>query len=276
MLTIPVFDTLDEDVAYYGWTDNVSFLKSTLLGTKAVSTATPATRIQRKKSALKKPLSAQDRATFLSNKNTFFEEYETPITYELRFNSLRSGRFGSTDPFISKLFSFYKSEEQYIGTENDFDPDLDDSMMSATRNSGDSVHNKDLVDYLEDLFKLECEQSEVDERLQIPGELSEAFRSMSTTVVAKENNAENYWQQQYGQTDKAIASFVRRPSANAFYAMAIKQPFHIHTDIDTEDQHNPTYDFPSKSRSSKKRPNKRDTTILPPGYLMSNMDRLHV
>lgn len=273
MLAIPVFDsavfnTADEDFDYYGWTDNITFLKNSLLGNKAI-TSSPSQRkaydngdskgsdnrgnykrsASKTSTSLSSALENHSNRKFparrpLTSSNTFFDKYSEPLACDLKFNSLRSGPFGITDPLISKLFANYtpktertdsETEETLMSTETGMLSGFDEPLLED-----DLIYSHDVSGNFEELFAQDNSKHLITVKVQIPGEIQGA---MHTSTMEKSIEIDNdlFWDMPYDGDMKTI-------SINATLIRPEKRKQKRNPLLD-----NPVYEFPGnyhKARNS--------------------------
>lgn len=191
----------------------------------------------------------------LDANNTFFEKYDTPITYQLRFNSLRSGPFGNTDPLLSKLF----------GADNS------DLVNGTEREDDEEIYIDNFSDYLHELFTRENNKTTAANRVEIPGELQEPFCSI---VAAKKNQVDNN-QADYRQAQNN--EFWDMPYENINFHNVDDMPIHAatnHVQVEYNSTKNPrvirqtpVYEFPSKYRELEHDSQLQKSTLLPSSHL---------
>lgn len=261
MLATPVFDTTvfnaaEEDFDYYGWTDNITFLKNSLFGSKTItSSATFQRKILGKngskndyiKSSSIAAMENQNRRKFPTRKplissNTFFDKYSEPLACDIKFNSLRSGPFGNTDPLISKLFTTYipqqEQEERINSAEATIFSDIDEPLLDD-----DFIYSQDVSGKFEDFFAQDDSKHIVTLTVQIPGEIQGKLHA-STIERSVEIENEMFWDMPYdgNHTPKSISinTALIRPENRKQKRNPLL------------DSHNPIYEFPGnyyKSRS---------------------------
>jgi hypothetical protein len=259
MPATPVFDAANEDFDYYGWTDNITFLKNSLFGNKtAASSAISQRNIQEnaeinsdnKKSSTTTAIESQNRRKFptriaLTSSDTFFDKYSETLTCDLKFNSLRSGPFGKTDPLISKLFAIYmpQSEEEIITSAEATNLSAIDEPLFED----DFIYSNDTPGKFEDFFAQDNSKHLVTLKVQVPGEIHGLLNaSMTERSIEIEN--EMFWDMPYNGTYTPKSMSI----SAALNATLIRPENRKHKRSPLLDNHSPIYEFPGsyhKSRS---------------------------
>ena len=261
MLATPVFDTavfnaVDDDFDYYGWTDNITFLKNSLFGSKAATNSAISHRKMHDNGGSEKNSSVttienQSRRRFptrkpLTSSNTFFDKYSEPLACDLKFNSLRSGPFGITDPLISKLFATYIPGPDFPGSERTQKNTSADLINFNDINEplleDDLTFTQDVFGNFEDLFAKDNSKHFITAKVQIPGEIQGVLQ---TSTLEKSIEIENdlFWDMPYDGDMKSIS----------INATLIRPEQRKQKRNPLLDSNNPVYEFPGnyhKSRNS--------------------------
>jgi hypothetical protein len=128
MLTIPVHEQLDEDINYVGWTENISLFARRAPESAVITKPASGASVKRNR-----------RRSWMENGSQVLDKYVAPLSMQCKFNSLRSGAFGSTDPYIAALFAQADFSVDAAHTEafsdaalNEYLHSLDDSVQAAS------------------------------------------------------------------------------------------------------------------------------------------------
>jgi hypothetical protein len=245
MLTMPAYESLDEDIGYFGWTENISlFTRRSLESPLNMKPHGGAATRKRQPHLL------------LQNSSELLDKYTAPLPMACKFNSLRSGPFGATDPFIQSLFAHA-----------DFTPQADTECQSSMveletwlQQLAD-VGSTRFGDAMEMHFAEPAQAGQMF-KVDIPGDMNPSLRALDTRA----------------EKSSGFMPTINRRSASA---QATILPF-AHGKLTSEDaigdciDESPFYEFPGKYGNSRRTPKLQKHFLLAPAYRSTQFDYMHI
>jgi hypothetical protein len=262
MLTMPAYESFDEDLDYFGWTDNISiFTRQSLEPTFTMKVSGGASTKKRQRDNLL----AKDTFRMLSQYNDISS---TPVT--VRFNSLRSGPFGATDPFIKALFASWDFNHEDAESEYMITKELESHLLHL----GNSCHDNSLDDYLPEDYS-SSRVSNVD----IPGELNRSI--LADTSHTRPTSANG----------RSLEDVCLKPGFLAevrkLWAKELQDEVYLDNTLrigiiseqspeDIFEAETPIYEFPGKYGNLRRYPKPQKHFVLPPAYTSNSLDYMHI
>lgn len=246
MLSIPVYENPDEAITYFGWTENISrFTKRTTEFSWPM------------KSPKIAAVNKLRRRDLISNGDQLLSKYAAPLSMQCKFNPLRSGQFGVTDPFIQSLFS--KADFSQDKSQSDLisDGELEKYLQRLDERELNAASN-DLDHYFCD-----GDQSRPVYDVEIPGEL---ILSLDAEVMST--------------TDDGSSAPIAYPSSAATHATIV--PFSKTNRSSPESplgdllDDYPRYEFPGKNGRSRRLPTFEKQVVFASAYKSSRLDYMHI
>lgn len=248
MLTMPTYESFDEDLGYFGWTENISvFTRQSLepaLNMKLLGGASARKR-QRDN------LLAKDALKMLTQ---YIDV--APVSMSFRFNSLRSGPFGDTDPFIKSLFSSFDFTHEDAEVEDGITEELEMHLSHLD----ERFHQDNILEgYVpeDDLTVTLC-------GTEIPGELSGEMIQESSIVPELLARARKFMD--------------KYPSDTLFPDNSIPMQILYNQSMEDLDHTEESfiYEFPGKYGNSRRAPRPQKNFVLPPAYTSNSFDYMHI
>lgn len=262
MLTIPVHEQLDEDINYVGWTENISLFARRAPESAVITKLASGASVRRNR-----------RRSLMENGSQVLDKYAAPLSMQCKFNSLRSGAFGTTDPYIAALFAQADFSVDATHTEAFSDAALDEYLHSLD----DSVQAAS--EALEQYFSGDRPASPLS-GVVIPGELTPALSEKILplpSVIQPALQASATASIKPGRNDGFVASrSINRPVPTAILPFAkTSKVFPESPGGDFMDDF-PLYEFPGQYGHSRRSPTPKRHFVFATAYTSSRLDYMHI
>lgn len=261
MLTMPAYESFDEEPGYFGWTDNISLFTRQSLEPSLhwkVSGGASTKKRQRDSFLTKDGLK-------LSNQYELSAPVSIPMVF--RFNSLRSGPFAATDPYIKSLFAAYDFHREDAEDEYVISAELEMHLSQLSGNHQDSL----------DGFISEQDAMNRWSNVDVPGEInSNIVSANSGSRLDKTSSLEEacvkpgFLAEMRKLWAKELQDELRLDNALSIGIVPLRDSDGL---CDTE---SPIYEFPGKYGNPRRAPKPQKNFVLPPAYTSNSLDYMHI